>query len=54
MGDFKKLKEAGAIVVKEPYNPATEGEYLVATFSDPDDNYFHWSALFAKGSSKQS
>ena len=40
-GDFERLKAAGAIVVREPYN-MTEGEIeaWIATFSDPDDNYF--------------
>jgi predicted enzyme related to lactoylglutathione lyase len=42
-GQFKKLKAAGATVVKEPYNPDTTsdaGEFRIATFSDPDGNYF--------------
>ena len=39
-GDFDKLKAAGATVVQEPYNPGGAGEMWVATFSDPDDNYF--------------
>jgi len=43
-GEFKKLKAAGATVVKEPYDPA-EGSadgsgMLISTFSDPDNNYF--------------
>jgi predicted enzyme related to lactoylglutathione lyase len=40
-GDFERLKAAGATVVREPYNPGEgESEMLIATFSDPDDNYF--------------
>ena len=44
-GDFERLKAAGATVVQEPYAPdvgdATDApEMSVATFSDPDDNYF--------------
>jgi predicted enzyme related to lactoylglutathione lyase len=39
-GDFDRLKAAGATVVQEPYNPGGAPEMLVATFSDPDDNYF--------------
>jgi predicted enzyme related to lactoylglutathione lyase len=42
-GDFKRLKDAGATVVREPYSPggAPDGEEMfIATFSDPDDNYF--------------
>jgi predicted enzyme related to lactoylglutathione lyase len=40
-GDFDRFVGAGAIVIREPYRPegAPEGA-LVATFSDPDDNYF--------------
>ncbi len=48
-GDFERLKAAGATVVLEPYSPGgpTEGgepaegpEMSVATFADPDGNYF--------------
>lgn len=44
-GQFEKLKAAGAIVVREPYQPGgapadAARETLIATFSDPDDNYF--------------
>jgi hypothetical protein len=41
--EFERFKAAGATVVQEPYNPGApeEGpEMLVATFADPDDNYF--------------
>ena len=42
-GDFDRLREAGATVVREPYRP--EGpedmpEMWIATLADPDDNYF--------------
>ncbi len=39
-GDFERLKAAGATVVREPYNLEGPGEAWIATFSDPDDNYF--------------
>jgi len=40
-GDFQKLSDAGAKVVQEPYIPdGAPGEMWVATFSDPDNNYF--------------
>jgi predicted enzyme related to lactoylglutathione lyase len=39
-GEFEKLKAAGATVVQEPYHPGEEPEMWIATFSDPDDNYF--------------
>ncbi|MDP9467565.1 MAG: hypothetical protein M3P32_02325 [Chloroflexota bacterium] len=40
--DFDRFKTAGATVVREPYNPGQPGGPggLIATFSDPDDNYF--------------
>ncbi len=38
--DFERLKAAGAEVVQEPYSPGAAGDALVATFSDPDGNYF--------------
>jgi len=39
-GDFERLKAAGATVVREPYQPGAAAEAWIATFSDPDDNYF--------------
>jgi predicted enzyme related to lactoylglutathione lyase len=38
--DFARFKAAGATVVREPYNPDEAAEGWIATFSDPDDNYF--------------
>jgi predicted enzyme related to lactoylglutathione lyase len=42
-GEFERLKGAGATVVAEPYNPGDPGDETqgwIATFADPDDNYF--------------
>jgi predicted enzyme related to lactoylglutathione lyase len=39
-GDFDRLKKAGGAVVREPYRPAEEAEMWIATFMDPDENYF--------------
>jgi len=41
-GDFERLKAAGATVIREPYTPGSVevAEMSVATFSDPDGNYF--------------
>jgi predicted enzyme related to lactoylglutathione lyase len=44
-GEFKRVKDAGATVVQEPYEPgggADSGgaDMLLATFEDPDGNYF--------------
>jgi predicted enzyme related to lactoylglutathione lyase len=40
--EFDKLQGAGARVIQEPYQPggADMPEMLIATFADPDDNYF--------------
>jgi predicted enzyme related to lactoylglutathione lyase len=41
--EFDRLREAGAIVVQEPYVPGpSDGdvEMWIATLADPDDNYF--------------
>ena len=39
-GDFDRFKAAGATVVREPYGFDEGPEVSIATFSDPDDNYF--------------
>ena len=35
--EFDRIKEVGAEVVKEPYEM---GDGMIATFADPDGNYF--------------
>ena len=41
-GDFERFKAAGAIIVREPYGfgESPEEQAQIATFADPDDNYF--------------
>ena len=39
-GDFDRFKAAGAIVIREPYGFDEAPGSLIATFADPDDNYF--------------
>jgi predicted enzyme related to lactoylglutathione lyase len=39
-GDYERFKAAGATVVREPYHPGEAPDAWIATFSDPDDNYF--------------
>ena len=42
-GDFERFKDAGATVIRDPYNPSlgdTPDDGFIATFADPDDNYF--------------
>ena len=38
--EFERLQAAGATVVREPYHPGEADEMWIATFADPDDNYF--------------
>ena len=40
--EFERIKGLGATVVAEPYNPGEDEsqEMLLATFEDPDGNYF--------------
>jgi predicted enzyme related to lactoylglutathione lyase len=38
--EFERIKAAGATVVAEPYSPGEAPEGLIATFADPDNNYF--------------
>jgi predicted enzyme related to lactoylglutathione lyase len=39
-GDFERFRAAGATVVREPYQPGGMPDAWIATFSDPDNNYF--------------
>lgn len=38
--EFEKIKATGATVVAEPYSPGEPAGFLIATFADPDNNYF--------------
>ena len=38
--DFDRFKAAGATVIREPYGFEEAPGSLIATFADPDDNYF--------------
>jgi predicted enzyme related to lactoylglutathione lyase len=39
-GDFDRLTAAGAAVIREPYQAGEVEGMMIATLSDPDDNYF--------------
>jgi predicted enzyme related to lactoylglutathione lyase len=39
-GDFERFKAAGAVVIREPYTFDEAPGSWIATFADPDDNYF--------------
>jgi predicted enzyme related to lactoylglutathione lyase len=48
-GDFDRLVAAGATVVREPYGPDQAQDGLIATLSDPDDNYFQLMSPMGPG-----
>ena len=51
-GDFDRFKAAGATVVREPYGFEGE-EGLIATFADPDGNYFQLASPMEPGSASK-
>jgi predicted enzyme related to lactoylglutathione lyase len=38
--EFERIKGYGTTVVADPYHPQEEAEGTIATFADPDNNYF--------------
>lgn len=38
--EYDRFVAAGAIVVREPYDPGEGSGYAICTFADPDGNYF--------------
>jgi len=50
-GDFDRFKAAGATVVREPYGFENAPGALVATFEDPDGNYFQLISPMEPGAS---
>lgn len=45
-GDFDRMKAAGAIVVREPYEFEGAPGSTIATLADPDNNYFQLMSPF--------
>ena len=45
-GDFARMRDAGAIVVREPYNFEQAPSTWIATLADPDGNYFQLMSPF--------
>lgn len=39
-GEFERIKGLGATVAHEPYQPGGGADMWLATFEDPDGNYF--------------
>ena len=53
--DFERFKAAGATVIREPYEPdagpeGTGSGFWIATFADPDENYFQLMSPFPEQS----
>lgn len=42
-GEFERIAALGAEVVAEPYVPEGASDMWIATFADPDGNYFQFS-----------
>lgn len=38
--EFERIKALGATVIAKPYHPGEEPKGMIATFADPDGNYF--------------
>lgn len=38
--EFKRIKDLGVKVIKKPYQPVEDPRLTIATFADPDGNYF--------------
>ena len=47
-GDFERFKAAGATVIREPYDFEQAPGTWIATFADPDDNYFQLMSPFTE------
>ena len=45
-GDFNRMRDAGAIVVREPYEFEGMAGTWIATLADPDNNYFQLTTPF--------
>jgi len=38
--EYKRIEKLGAKVIAKPYHPMEDSDYSIATFEDPDGNYF--------------
>lgn len=48
--EFDRIRKLGATVVREPYQPDPDtGGFWLATFEDPDGNYFQLASPMAEG-----
>jgi predicted enzyme related to lactoylglutathione lyase len=51
LGEFERLKAAGAIVVREPYQFESDPGWI-ATLADPDGNYFQLNTPYGSDDSE--
>lgn len=51
MSDFERIKKLGATVIAKPYKPKEMEDGLIATFADPDGNYFQLMAPWENNNS---
>jgi len=51
--EFKRIKKLGAKVIAEPYSPGESKEMKLATFADPDENYFQLASPMPESSASQ-
>jgi len=42
-GEYERIKKLKVKVIKEPYHPGEATEMMIATFADPDGNYFQFA-----------
>ena len=45
--EFERIKGLGATVEREPYQPDENGQMWLATFQDPDGNFFQLASPMA-------
>jgi predicted enzyme related to lactoylglutathione lyase len=45
-GEFQRIKELGAKVIAESYHPGEAEDMMLATFEDPDSNFFQLASPF--------
>lgn len=38
--EFERIKKLGTTVIAKPYHPGEDSKAMLATFADPDGNYF--------------
>jgi predicted enzyme related to lactoylglutathione lyase len=47
--EFERIKDLGAKVIAKPYQPDPAQQMWIATFADPDGNYFQLMSPWSEG-----